>query len=213
MQTTLLRTFLALLFFPVATSTLPAQGPPLDPCEVGYWSSPFPHDVSEWANDLNYGDIRPPSSSQKARFNAVHMALIGAPGPYRGSVLVWDTAADLNDPAPPGRPWLQRWSVLTIGTSDVTFTNRVIDSIPNADIFCAGHAWDSEGNLFVAGGTSDYGPPFVGSEYESGHAIFAGSEGGSMMQSSQGGRSWIAMMDREGWRRCRRCWRSMPRAV
>jgi len=75
------------------------------------------------------------------------------------------------------------------------------------------YTWYPDGRLKTVTQPAGEKSEWTYSGYESGHAIFAGSEGSSMMRSSQGGRSWIAMMDRDGWRRCRRCWRSMPRAV
>ncbi|MFK7739435.1 MAG: sulfatase-like hydrolase/transferase [Planctomycetota bacterium] len=122
--------------------------PDLDPASVG-----------EWQPAVSHGGTFGPG------FNAVHLSLIPK-GHYRGHVLAWDVNYGAT-----GGPWEQRWSIVDVVTQpqQPTFVDRVL-TLPNngGDLFCAGHAWNADGNLFVAGGTSFYTsptlPPFAGGQ-------------------------------------------------
>jgi len=145
--------FLVLLILPA----LRAQ-----PSSQGIWGTPFPHDCSGgdqyWQAPYLYCAANSPN------FNAIHMSVIPK-GPDRGKVLVWDLSNIPTNP-PNGTPpsaWIQRWSIIDPETQ--SFQNFSL-SIPGdkGDLFCAGHAWTPDGELFVAGGTRYIlypGPPPV----------------------------------------------------
>lgn len=134
-------------------------------CLEGHWEPPFNHDTTGFTNQplLN-------------RFNAVHTSLIPA-GPHRGAVLVWD----LEDNQPQNEPaWLQRWSIVKVpplGTTQAPVFLNFDLQMPTCkgDLFCAGHTWDGQGRLFVAGGTLGYGqytrpPPGTGGPLQANEA-------------------------------------------
>ncbi|TAH34336.1 MAG: DUF1929 domain-containing protein [Planctomycetota bacterium] len=106
----------------------------------GYWEPPFDHDLAGFT-------IPPPGDE----FVSVHMALIPK-GPNRGKVLVWDR----HDNQPKGS-WIQRWSVADVAVTPPVFQNGNL-TLPSAkgDLFCAGHTWTCDGDLFVTGGTTFY---------------------------------------------------------
>ncbi|HEX6884035.1 MAG TPA: galactose oxidase early set domain-containing protein [Planctomycetota bacterium] len=123
----------------MTAAIVPQQARPSAAPQNGYWERPFQHDTA--------GFEAPP-----ARLNVVHMALIPK-GPHQGRVLVWD----LRGPQGPG-PWKQRWAIVDPADSSApVFWNAEL-SIPTGrgDLFCAGHAWTSDGELLVAGGTTAY---------------------------------------------------------
>ena len=105
----------------------------------GVWETPFQHDLT------GFPPLLP-------RFNAVHLSLIPR-GSQRGKVLVFDLYAEDTQPE-----WKQRWAIVDVdGVGGPQFQNGIL-SLPagEGDFFCAGHSWTSDGNLFVAGGTSQY---------------------------------------------------------
>lgn len=108
----------------------------------GYWEPLVKHQLS--------GFIVPPTNN---RFQPVHMSLIPK-GPHRGKVIVWDYEALFSYPN-----LYQRWAIVDASVPDqFTFLNEnLLMPARMGDLFCAGHSWDAEGNLFVAGGTTRYG--------------------------------------------------------
>ncbi|HLQ37258.1 MAG TPA: hypothetical protein VK348_05640, partial [Planctomycetota bacterium] len=120
----------------------------------GAWEPAFDHEL----NTLNTNQlVVPPLWVWPSNFNALHMALIPI-GPYRGMVMAWDVADGLTL-----RPY-QRWTIIdpawTPGSGRVHFRNfflQMPQGVSAADLFCAGHAWGSDGRMFVAGGTTRYG--------------------------------------------------------
>ena len=151
-----------LLVLSLATLALPAAGqarrlqqPPVTSpahCLEGHWEDPFNHDTTGFT-------VQPLAN----RFNAVHMSLIPV-GPHRGKLLVWDFEDRPPDEVGDERgAWLQRWSIVGVPPMDgppqpPTFRNFDLQ-LPacKGDLFCAGHTWDTQGRLFVAGGTTGYG--------------------------------------------------------
>ncbi len=105
----------------------------------GQWEPSFQHEMT------GFPPILP-------RFNAAHMALIPK-GPHRGKVMAWDIRADSTNPS-----WLQRWSIIDpAAPGGPAFLNYLL-AMPEGegDLFCAGLAWTSAGDLLVTGGTSQY---------------------------------------------------------
>ncbi len=87
-------------------------------------------------------------------FHAIHMSLIPT-GPHKGKVLVWDADGWYCGDTP--SPIYVRWSVIDPELDQLNpnkFANYWlrIDG-GKGDLFCAGHVWDRDGRLFVAGGT------------------------------------------------------------
>jgi hypothetical protein len=120
----------------------------------GAWDTPFDHDLTGF-------DPLP----EEGAFNAIHLALIPT-GPNRGKVFAMDQ--DVHDEGKKGtdvdEPWTQRWSILDFQDgAPPAFENHVLQ-LPDdkGDLFCSGHAWMPDGRLFVAGGSTQYLPAFVG---------------------------------------------------
>lgn len=104
----------------------------------GTWEAPFMHPLTGFPASVS-------------RFNAIHLALIPK-GPLRGKVIAFDADSDDSQPE-----WRQRWSIMNPVTSTPIFANRLlVMPAGGGDLFCAGHAWTADGNLFVAGGTTRY---------------------------------------------------------
>lgn len=105
----------------------------------GHWEPSFQHDMT------GFPPILP-------RFNAAHIAVIPK-GPHRGKVMTWDIRADASTPE-----WKQRWSIVDpAAPGGPTFLNYEL-TMPadEGDLFCAGLAWTSAGDLLVVGGTTNY---------------------------------------------------------
>jgi galactose oxidase len=132
------------LLTPLAAAQRAASAPVPD---NGRWEPAFDHDPAGF-------DPAP------AHFNAVHMALVPK-GPHQGHVLVWDLQGPQPTPA-----WEQRWAILDPSEpgAPVFWNGEVALPAGGGDLFCAGHAWNSNGELLVAGGTSHY--PDVGHHEE-----------------------------------------------
>jgi hypothetical protein len=107
----------------------------------GSWEAPFDHDTT--------GFSLPPYSNKMI---AVHLSLIPK-GPHRGKLLLWDYHGNQG-----AGSWSQRWSILDVSTPGAPVFDNFDLVLPSGggDFFCAGHAWDAEGNLLVAGGTEAY---------------------------------------------------------
>ncbi len=112
---------------------------PHDKTLQGHWDPPFQHPL---------GDFTAPP----AFFNALHLSLIPV-GPLRGQIFAFDLNEDQT-----GTDWLQRYAVIDVsGPGAPTFENAELPMPTNGgDLFCAGHAWMSDGCLFIAGGTTEY---------------------------------------------------------
>ncbi len=130
---------------------------------TGTWGTPRQHDVSVAPGFLH----APPTGGMGQRFKALHIALIPQPSANAGLVIGWDS----QDQNGSGGWWYQRWTVLDPSTDPPTILWNDELYIPGAgsgDLFCSGHAWTSDGRLFVAGGTSFYpnvgGGPFEGAK-------------------------------------------------
>lgn len=121
-----------------ARAALAPQGRTAGAERLGRWDEPFAHDLT------GFGAGAVP-------FEAVHLALIPH-GPWRGRVLAWDLVGPQ-----PTSAWDQRWSIVDAIQDPPTFQNAKL-ALPHdaGDLFCAGHAWTSAGQLLVAGGTEDY---------------------------------------------------------
>lgn len=108
-------------------------------CLLGYWEPPFDHDVAGFQNPPHYG------------FITVHLALIPK-GPNRGRVIAWDHEGNQGT-----AQWLQRWSVVDVAANPPSFQNDdLLMPAGVGDLFCAGHSWTPNGDLFVTGGTARY---------------------------------------------------------
>lgn len=140
----------------VLPATLSAQ------CRDGYWEPGFDHDMSGF--QYSRGD----------RFIAVHASLVPK-GPHRGEILVWNYYGNQ-----PQTRWIQAWSLVDVsGPGPASFTNGEL-LLPGGegDLFCAGHAWTAEGDLFVAGGTMIY--------EEEGHHAWIGGRLAFLYRPDQG---------------------------
>ncbi len=117
----------------------PPTTAPIEFDDAGRWDPPLMH-------DLNGFDPEPD------KFNSVHLSLIPK-GPHRGKLLVWDAGHTQATPE-----WKQRWAIVDVSqTGNGVYTNgELLLPTGYGDLFCAGHAWTGDGNLFVAGGTSVY---------------------------------------------------------
>ena len=84
---------------------------------------------------------------------AGHLALIPK-GPFRGHLLAWNWMRGIT-----GK---QHWSI--IDPVNQTFQNFTLPMPPGeGELFCAGHAWTKDGDLFVAGGNLT-GPGLVAND-------------------------------------------------
>ena len=135
----LYRSLVALGTLLAAVASAQRQGTSAPP-ENGYWEAAFAHDLAGF-------DPVP------ERFNAVHMALIPK-GPHRGHALVWDVEGPQ-----PSAAWDQRWAIVDASEpgAPVFWNGELTLPEEGGDLFCAGHAWTSNGELLVAGGTASYG--------------------------------------------------------
>lgn len=127
----------------------------------GHWEPSFQHDLT------GFPPILP-------RFNAAHVAVIPK-GPQRGKVLTWDIRADAATPE-----WKQRWSIVDpAAPGGPTFLNYEL-SMPadEGDLFCAGLAWTSAGDLLVVGGTTNY-PALVAESLSSAKSTASATGGAS----------------------------------
>jgi hypothetical protein len=117
------------------------------PCGIGRWEPPYDHEVHGF-------HTQPLGSPIGGQFNAVHLSLIPS-GPHRGKVLAWDRAADTAASAK------QRWSIIDPNPVGAAVFKNFELVMPNhqGDLFCSGHTWMSNGDLFVAGGTTLYPTP------------------------------------------------------
>lgn len=128
----------------------------------GAWLPGFDHGKPVEEGGVSFLGPKPagdPRAVWPDRFEAVDMALIPK-GPYRGAVMVFDY-----EPAcAPGwtrfaivDPLRKRSLVTARGSFDFLDAWLDIDStapeLERNELFCAGHAWTAEGDLFVAGGT------------------------------------------------------------
>lgn len=134
---------------PTGFATSQIGDPQPDVCVYGFWDPPFDH------GDLGaFTPPRLPGIDPLENFNAIHMALIPK-GDHRGKVVVWDNGRNNNEDMVGLPGWIQRWAIVDATADPPDFENQEI--ILNAhDWFCAGHAWDSDGNLCLAGGTKSY---------------------------------------------------------
>ena len=167
--------YLLALTLPLLTGSLSAQ-----PEVEGKWWRPFKHDTSPatlppppldlfWkppilnCRFIPLQDVATPSWVVEPQyrttvcFNAIHMSLIPK-GPNQGKVMVFDSTRAIGRPFRPGgtRFHAQRWAILDPEAAPPQFKNHTLQ-IPirkGGDLFCAGHCWDHEGNLFVVGGSN-----------------------------------------------------------
>jgi hypothetical protein len=91
----------------------------------------------------------------KTVFLALHASLIPK-GPDRGRLLVWSHKHTEGDPACEKRENL--WSIVDPYGGSPAFQNfcQPLET-GEGDLFCAGHAWDHNGDLLVVGGTTQHG--------------------------------------------------------
>ena len=120
-----------------------------------------------WEPHFNHGAAGTPG--WPTTFNAVHVGLIPV-GPDRGKLIVYDFKATQGS----GPNWTQRWSIVDPGPMDpdpsvptaAVFRNDVLPMpAGGGDLFCSGHAWTPSGELFIAGGTTQYvngSLPYIG---------------------------------------------------
>jgi galactose oxidase len=114
----------------------------LAPCEDGAWEDPF-----------SYGDLEH-APTVVDHIQAKHAALIPK-GPHRGKVLIFGNTRIEQTPngSPDLKRWMNFWTIIDPESKEVIYTNKFFTLAGEGHIFCAGHSWTAEGNLFVAGGT------------------------------------------------------------
>jgi hypothetical protein len=133
---------------------LPGQSPP--PCTIGSWEAPFDHVVM--ANIPPPACAIPPNPDvgfPAGWFTAIHMSLIPK-GPHQGHVIVWDGHHVQTYHAPAaGQTRVIRYSIFDPVTQQ--FWNHITCVAANkGDLFCAGHVWNAQGDLVIAGGTESH---------------------------------------------------------
>jgi hypothetical protein len=128
-------------------------------CAQGAWKPAFDHAANTPSGTCD------PSFPWLGSENAVHMSLIPK-GPRQGWILMWPHDFYTGDPSTQTR--IHRWALLN-PAAPISATNPENYCMPlphgMGDLFCAGHAWNGNGDLLVVGGTgARVGPEWGGSK-------------------------------------------------
>ncbi len=117
------------------------------PCTLGSWGPVYDHGGNAVAPPPC---ANPPVGFPIGPFNASTAALIPK-GPHQGHVLVFHRFNySACDPFTSTR--VIRYSIIDFSTQPPTFHNHVVCLTPNeGDLFCAGLAWNANGDLVLAG--------------------------------------------------------------
>jgi len=134
-----------------------AQGTP----NLGSWEPAFDHPGGPAGNPPPCAN--PPVAFPSGPFDAIHASLIPK-GPHRGHVMVFN---HITYPGAFGSH-VGQTRVITYSIVDPStqqFWDHTVCLVPDqGDLFCAGHAWNSLGDLVLAGGTTKHGNPFGGAK-------------------------------------------------
>lgn len=168
---------------------------PLDPCDIGAWEAPFNHGGSPAVLPACGTSPIPP---WPVVFNAIHMSVIPK-GVHQGHVLVWGYV----DYSGTGQGDQRVLQFSIVDPENGQFWNHMICLAPDlGDLFCAGHAWNANGDLVIVGGTTTHGPHHVNNLWGGARLLYVWEPPAALGALGTGG-TWnfdaAKLLDAERW--------------